>query len=394
MTVYFYALFVHLSINVYIFLKGIKILEDKKTWRIIFISFFALEFTLYLLGLLLYPVLPMSTIRILWLMGSTWMVFIFYMTLVWLVIDLILLLNRKKSFLGTYPINNPRTSGALLFAVTTVSVVTIMYMGSYRFRYPVVTTQEININKSAGDISSLRVVVVSDVHLGYLIDRRYAKKYVDLIIEQKPDLVLFAGDIIDAEIDPIINQNMQEEFLRLNPPLGVYGITGNHEYRYQAETKINWLNDVANIKMIRDSAVLIDSSFYIVGREDWTYVRRDSLDTILNKYNVNTSLPMIVLNHTPNDLDEEMENGADIALYGHTHDGQIFPFNILTRLVFEVSCGYKLKENTHVYVSSGVGLSGPQYRIGTKSEIVVLEVSFNKDLKITKDLEPFLTERH
>ena len=72
-----------------------------------------------------------------------------------------------------------------------------------------------------------------------------------------------------------------------------------------------------------------------------------------------------------------MENGADIALYGHTHDGQVFPFNIFTRMVFEVSRGYKKKENTHVFVSSGVGLSGPQYRIGTKSEIVVLDVTFS-----------------
>ncbi len=86
---------------------------------------------------------------------------------------------------------------------------------------------------------------------------------------------------------------------------------------------------------------------------------------------------MIVLNHTPDNLDEEMENGADIALYGHTHDGQIFPFNIFTRLVFEVSRGYKQKGDTHVFVSSGVGLSGPQYRIGTKSEIVVLDVTFS-----------------
>jgi predicted MPP superfamily phosphohydrolase len=377
MTVYFYALFVHLSINIYIFLKGLRLLEDKKTWRAIFASFFILEFALYLSGLLLYPVLPNYIIRFLWLMGSTWMVFIFYMTLLWLVIDLVLYLNRKKPVLGSYLNENPRTSGAIFFAVTTLSIASIMYMGSYKFRYPVVTKQEITINKSAGDISSMRIAMISDIHLGYLIDRRYAKRYVDLLIEQKPDLILFVGDIIDAEIEPLVNQKMQEEFLRLKPPLGVYGITGNHEYRYQAETKINWLNDEANIKMIRDSAVLIDSSFYIVGREDWVYVGRDRLITILDENFVYNSLPMIVLNHTPNNLDEEMENGADLALYGHTHDGQIFPFNILTRLVFEESAGYKQKGNTHVFVSSGVGLSGPQYRIGTRSEIVVFDVTFS-----------------
>jgi predicted MPP superfamily phosphohydrolase len=377
MTVYFYALFVHLSINVYIFLKGLRLLEEKRTWRAIFASFFVIEFALYLTGLLLYPILPINIVRFLWLMGSTWMVFIFYMTLMWLIIDLVLYLNRKKPVLGSYFNNHPRNSGALFFIVTTLSIVAIMYIGNQKFKNPVVTKQEITINKSAGDISSMRIAMISDLHLGYLIDKRYAKRYVDLILEQKPDLVVFVGDIVDAEVAPLINQKMHEEFLRLNPAMGVYACTGNHEFRYEAEAKMNWLDNNANIKLIRDSAVLIDNSFYIIGREDYVYAGRANLKTIIEEQNIDTSMPMIVLNHTPDNLDEEMENGADIALYGHTHDGQIFPFNILTRMIFEVSSGYKQKGDTHVFVSSGVGLSGPQYRIGTKSEIVVLDVTFS-----------------
>ena len=377
MTVYFYALFVHLSINVYIFLKGLRLLEEKRTWRAIFASFFILEFALYLTGLLLYPILPIHIVRFLWLMGSTWMVFIFYMTLMWLIIDLGIYLNRRRTLVGRYLINHPRNSGGMFFIVTTLSIVAIMYIGNQKFRYPEVTKQEITINKSAGNISSMRIVAVSDLHLGYLIDRQYAKRYVDLIMEQEPDLVVFVGDIVDAEVAPLINQKMHEEFLRLNPAMGVYGCTGNHEFRYEAEAKMNWLHNDANIKLIKDSAVLIDSSFYIIGREDYVYAGRADLKTIIEQQNIDTSMPMIVLNHTPDNLDEEMENGADLALYGHTHDGQIFPFNILTRLIFEVSHGYKQKGDTHIYVSSGVGLSGPQYRIGTKSEIVVLDVTFS-----------------
>ncbi len=339
MTVYFYALFVHLSINVYIFLKGMRLLEEKKTLRAIFASFFIIEFTLYLTGLLLYPILPMNIVRFLWLMGSTWMVFIFYMTLMWLIIDLVLYLNRKKPVLGSYFNNHPRNSGAIFFTVTTLSIVAIMYIGNRNFRYPVVTKQEITINKSAGNISSMRIVAISDLHLGYLIDNRYAKRYVDLIMEQNPDLVVFVGDIVDAEIDPLVNQKIHQEFIRLTPPLGVYGCTGNHEFRYQAQAKINWIHNYANIKMIRDSAVLINNSFYLIGREDYVYSQRADLKTIIEEQNIDTSMPLIVLNHTPDNLDEEMENGADIALYGHTHDGQIFPFNILTRMIFEVSSG-------------------------------------------------------
>src|SRR5690554_6627345 len=101
MTVYFYALFVHLSLNVYIFLKGIRLLEEKRVWRSIFVSFFIFEFALYLTGLYLHPILPDNIVRFLWLMGSTWMVFLFYMTLLWLVIDLLLYLNRRRPFMGS-----------------------------------------------------------------------------------------------------------------------------------------------------------------------------------------------------------------------------------------------------------------------------------------------------
>src|SRR5690554_4111971 len=172
MTVYFYALFVHLSFNVYIFLKGVRLLEEKRVWRAIFASFFILEFVLYLIGLYFQSVLPANIVRFLWLMGSTWMVFIFYMTLMWFFIDLMFYLNYRKPFMGNYLSDNPRTSGAIFFAVTILSIVIIMYMGSYRFRNPVVTELELNINKDAGNLSSLRIAVVSDLHLGYLINKK------------------------------------------------------------------------------------------------------------------------------------------------------------------------------------------------------------------------------
>lgn len=377
MTVYFYALFVHLSLNVYVFLKAMKILDQRKLWRNIVASIFIIEFALYLVGLLLYPLLSDVVVRWLWLMGSTWMVFLFYLTLMWLVIDLIFYIRKRRNITEVKFSKRQHRIGSLLFVITGLITVGIMYRGNWKFRNPSVTHLNLVVDKKVENYSSLRIVAVADLHLGYLINKKYAKKYVDLINAQNPDIILFVGDIIDAEIAPMIDQNMDEDFLQLKAPLGIYSCTGNHEYRYEAEDKIAWLNDKAKIKMIRDSAILIDNAFYVVGREDWIIPDREELKTILHKQNVDKSLPIIVLNHTPLNLDEDMEAGADIALYGHTHDGQVFPFNILTSMMFEISKGYKRKEQMHVYVTSGIGLSGPQYRIGTKSELAVIEVEFN-----------------
>ena len=162
---------------------------------------------------------------------------------------------------------------------------------------------------------------------------------------------------------------------RLSAPLGVYTCTGNHEYRYDSEEKISLLNEVG-ITVLRDSAVLIDSAFYLVGREDKVITHRKSTAEILADEVSDHTKPMILLNHTPDNLDEEADAGIDIALYGHTHHGQAFPGNPITEWIFEVAHGYKKKGDTHIYVTSGLGLVGPQYRIGTQSEIALLTVRF------------------
>ena len=121
---------------------------------------------------------------------------------------------------------------------------------------------------------------------------------------------------------------------------------------------------------------MIDSAFYIVGREDDKYEFRKPLADLMDS--VDMSLPMILMNHQPHNIREASEHGIDLAFYGHTHNGQLFPNNLLVKMIWEMSYGYKQIDNSHVYVSSGLGLAGPQYRIGTVSEIVVFDVNFNK----------------
>nr|WP_255489366.1 metallophosphoesterase [Dysgonomonas sp. 216] len=248
-----------------------------------------------------------------------------------------------------------------------------MLHGNYRFWNPVVTEVDISIDKKASK-NQLKVVVVSDIHVGYLINKDVLKMYVDRIMAQNADLILIVGDIIDYDLRPLIEERHEEEFRRLKAPYGVYAVTGNHEYRLNSEEKIKWLSEKADLTVLRDQAICVDSLLCIVGREDYKAPDRRFLYELMA--DVNKDLPVIVINHEPHDLDEEVENGVDLAVYGHTHNGQLFPNNLLIKFLYELGFGYKKKEDTNIYVTSGLGLSGPQYRIGTISEIVVFNLKF------------------
>ena len=371
------ALIIHLTLNILVFLKGWDVFKPQKALRIPWAIIFALELLVYGVGVVFYRHIPPEIVHPICVMGTSWMLFLLYLGGLVLIFDFLYLVFRRQLRHPKKLLDQPRKLKLVVFLSLMVVVIGVLAYGGYKFNHPVVQQVDIEIDKPSEKINSLRIAMIGDMHLGYLIDKNDAHRMVNLIMAQQPDLILFVGDIVDSRIEPVLDQKMDEELRRLHAPLGVYSCTGNHEYRFEAEEKIQWLND-AGIKMIRDSAVLIDNSFYVVGREDFVFSKRLSLEEILKKQNVDRSKPIIVLNHSPHYLDEEVNAGADIALYGHTHHGQAFPGNIATQLVFEVAYGYKKKGNTHIYVTSGLGLAGPQYRIGTVSEVVMLKVRFRR----------------
>ena len=369
------AFIIHLTLNLLVFLRGWHAFDRKRWVRIILILVFVIELLIYTAGFIFYRHFPENINQFIRVMGTSWMLFLLYSGGIWLITDLIYIFTnriRRKSWRYR---EQPQRYKISSYIITILFVVIIMINGHINFLNPVVQQIPISINKSGGKLDSIRVAVIGDLHLGWMINREHTKRFVDLIMLQNPDLIVFVGDIIDSNIDPIIEQKMDVELARLKAPLGVFSCTGNHEYRYDAEEKIQLLND-AGITMLRDSAVLVDSLFYIIGREDRVVLDRNSLEEILNEYAVDRSKPLIVLNHTPDNLSEEVDAGIDIALYGHTHHGQAFPGNIATEIVFEVAHGYKKKGNTNLYVTSGIGLVGPQFRIGTVSEIAMLNIRF------------------
>ncbi|NDV68996.1 metallophosphoesterase [Dysgonomonas sp. 25] len=382
MRIFLKAIFVQVILNAYVIWRGWQILPPKKRYRIPYIAFFAVEIIIYLIGFFGSTELPLELRHWVAWLGTTWMVVLIYGGGLLLGYDLLRFINKRWQIFPSRMNLESMRLRRVYFVTVFVFIFGVMIYGNYRFHHPTVTEKTLIVDKEVPNLKELKVVMVSDVHAGVLIRKDILSMYVDRIMEQKPDIILIAGDIIDYDLTSVEAQNMQEEFRRLKAPYGVYGSTGNHEYVWvedstEIDYKVKWLNDVAGITMLRDTAMLVDSAFYVVGREDDKWEGRKSLSEIMQ--GVDKSRPVIVINHEPKNLGEELANGADIALYGHTHNGQLFPYNFVIAMAFEVGHGYKNKEGMHVYVSSGLGLAGPQYRIGTISEIVVLNVQFGKE---------------
>ena len=372
------AFFIHITLNLLVFLKGWHSFEGKKVARLLLTVLLVVELLLFGGGFFFYRYLPEPMVQHLRVLGTSWMLFLLYSGGIWLVVDLSTLImlrqmHRPFAFLRSTPLTYRVTT----FIIPIIFVMGLMLHGRYRFMNPTVRQIPIRVYKNAGKYDSLRVVVAGDLHLGWMIDRNHTRRFVDLIMEQEADISLFVGDLIDSYIEPVLQQRLDSELQRLSAPLGVYSCTGNHEYRSESEQKIALLNN-AGITMLRDTALLIDSAFYVAGREDRIFKGRKRTKEILHNSGVHPAAPVILLNHVPDNLEEEVEAGADVALFGHTHLGQVFPGNLITRSIFEVAHGYKKKGNTHIYVTSGLGLVGPQYRIGTRSEVVVMTIYFNE----------------
>lgn len=211
-----------------------------------------------------------------------------------------------------------------------------------------------------------------------------------MINAEHPDLILIGGDIIDISVRPLLEENVAEEFHRLKAP--IYACLGNHEY-YSGEPKAQQFYKDAGIHLLRDSAVRIGNlsdkngkmgNLVIIGRDDRTNLHRKSIAEIIAQANANNPASAkaidkkkdftILLDHQPYHLEEAEQNGIDFQFSGHTHHGQVWPISWITDAIYEDAFGPLQKGKTQYYVSSGMGIWGGKFRIGTRSEYVVLTI--------------------
>jgi uncharacterized protein len=375
------VLTINYSLNYYIIARGLDVISIDSSFRIYFtilILFFASAF---IGGRVLERIsVNVFTTIIIWI-GSFWMALMVYIFLQLIIIDLLRVTNY---FFGIFPsfITDNLQMIKMITGITVLLIaVVVVLLGFVNTWFPVIKNIEIIIPKNAGKLSELNIVMVSDIHLGTITGKRYLSKVVRKINGLNPDIILIPGDIIDEDIKPVIENNAGEILKQLKAHYGVYAVTGNHEYIGGVNAAKKYLKE-HNITLLNDEVKLIDNSFYVAGREDlsikqFTTGRRKSLKEILK--DIDKSHPVILLDHQPFKLENAVENGVDLQLSGHTHNGQLFPFNFITKKVYELSYGYKQKGSAHIYVSCGVGGWGPPIRTNSRPEIVMIKLAFDSN---------------
>lgn len=376
MAIFFTVVFtIYFIGNLYIYLKGYNSIETFRSHRIVyFISFLLLALT-FVAAKIIESRHSSVFSDILNIIGGFWMAFLLYGFILLLLSDIVSLplkiagilnegnlhLFRKWSFTGTLIITSFLIVAGFINAVS-----------------PVIKEYQLTINKGAGDIRELRIAAVSDIHLGSIIRKRSIKKMSEMLKSVKPDLVLLLGDVVDGEMGPVLRDDLLSYFRCPDCKYGLYAITGNHEYIGGPQKTIPYIES-KGIRILKDEKITIPGGIQLIGRIDRDSKRFSGMDRMPLKElmnGVDTAKPVILLDHQPFNLNEAADNGVDLQLSGHTHNGQMWPLNLLTKKIYEVSYGYLKKGNTQYIVSSGFGIWGPRIRLGSRSEILFIKIRF------------------
>lgn len=258
--------------------------------------------------------------------------------------------------------------------VTLGLVVFFLAYGTYNAYSPIVQNYDIKIEKGTSTITHLDIAMAADTHFGLLSGKDHAERLVREINALHPDIILLPGDLFDDDIQPFLDQRIDQILSKLQAPYGVYASLGNHDRHDGTMQELIETLENSGINILYDEIVDIQGQFTLIGRKDRIDSERLPLSSLMN--DVNLSKPTILLDHQPYELDIAQQEGIDLMVSGHTHGGQVFPGNLITGAIYENDRGHLQKEQMHTIVTSGFGFWGPPIRIGTRSEIVMIHIEF------------------
>lgn len=340
----------------YASLRVWQLLPDVMPLKIVVVAIMAMALIAFIVcmsGLMNKMSLGLATIF--YEVGTSWLVIMFYLVMLFGVLDLAITVHL-------IPVSFLRRSliGSVAVTVFMVGLFTYAYLNfDHKQRVEILLNSEGKVHKP------VKLIMISDLHLGYHNRRSDLHRWLELIKKEKPNAILIAGDLIDRSIRPVSEENSAEEFRQLSIP--VYAIFGNHDYYTGISAEREFCHQ-CGIQIIQDSVAYF-GDIAIVGRDDRTNRNRKSLKQIM--HGIDRSKYIIEMDHQPRQLEEARQNGVDFEFAGHTHNGQVWPLNWICNAIYEDAFGPLTKGKTKYYVSSGLGIWGAKFRIGTQSEYIV-----------------------
>ena len=324
--------------------------------------------------------------------GNLWLgFFMFYSSFVVIVTVLILLFSKVRKD------KEWQALGHALNVAFVLAVVISAY-GLIHAQDPRIVNYEINIDKETTNIKDLKVALIADLHLSVNSNVKLTRKMVEKVNSVDPDLIVIAGDIFTSNYQGLRHpEKYSEELSKLKAKYGVYAVGGNHDVdenlfigfsispvseAFRTNAMDRFFDD-CGFRMLYDENVgIADGEIVLSGRIDGEKAgdgTSNRMDAKALLSTVDQTKPVLVLQHEPIDFKALAENGADAVFCGHTHNGQIFPGNLIIPFFNENAYGLKELYGIDTIVTAGAGYYGPSLRVGTGSEVTVVDISFGKN---------------
>ena len=317
------------------------------------------------------------SIRVFSYIGYMWMAFImpFFPTVVILdlynlIVQYSILLIGKDFSTMSLSLNN-----TLLIPIVLSLIINIY--GYFEAGYFCIERLVINTPKLPESVRRVRVVQISDLHLGVIVGEKKLDKVIQLVEKEKPDIIVSTGDLVDGSIKHI--KHLAERLKNVTAGLGKFAVMGNHEIYGGAKQTAKFIKDAGFI-LLRGKGVTVENAINIAGMDFMGGEAGKPGKNLLRKeeWEILSELPEglfgILLKHR-SDVEDRSLGLFDIQLSGHTHKGQIFPMNLATVFIFQHHSGFiKLSKGSSIHVSRGTGTAGPPIRFLSRPEITVIDI--------------------
>ncbi len=305
--------------------------------------------------------------------GYTWMGLLFVFACSSIVIDVYRVAVHLLAELAGSNVSHFAPDARTAFLLAAAVVVGVGIYGGFEARFIRNDTITITTTKIAAEVSPLRVVQISDVHLGLIVREDRLQRIVEKVNKARPDILVSTGDLVDGQME--YHKADLELLQRITPRYGKFAVTGNHEFYAGLGQALNFTTR-AGFRVLRGETVTIGGVMNIVGVDDPAGPGYGSSSKGEHAILAGSSNGVftLLLKHRPG-IDGQSLGLFDLQLSGHVHKGQIFPFRLITRLFYPFISGlHAFPRGSMLYVSRGSGTWGPPIRFLAPPEVTVIDI--------------------